>query len=338
MSDNKIIYYAIGVYKGGGLTILKNFIKHKQNSFFYLDSRLNPIHYKNIKNYKLIRPNILNLLFTQYYLSKKENSFFFINGIPPIFNFRKKIYVLFQNSNIIPNFNFSYIIKWLFSKDFLRFLIFFFSKNKVDSWVVVSEVAHKILQKYVKIYIPIVKLFIYSFDIKKNYSKKIYDFIYPADYKKHKNHKYLILAFLKLAKKGIKPSILLTLTDDELIKIGFKNLEGKINIYNFCDYNNQKKFLRIMRQTKCLLYPSINETLALPIIEAYKNKLDIICSNLFYAKQFITPNYTFNPYSVTSISNAIKKYYFSKKKNKSINHFVSEYFLSKKMFFNNFLK
>ena len=143
-------------------------------------------------------------LFLQYFLSKKNDPIFFINGIPPIFKFRQKIYVLFQNSNIIPNSNFFYKIEWLFSKDFLRFLIFFFSRYKVDNWVVISDTARSILEKYVKIYTPIIQLFIFNF--KNNYNNynnnnKVYDFIFPSDYKKHKNHKNLILAFLKLAKK-----------------------------------------------------------------------------------------------------------------------------------------
>ena len=340
MSSTKTIYYAVGIYRGGGLTILKNFFKYKKDSFFYLDYRIDPIHYTNIKNYKLIKPRFLNILFLQYFLSKKNNSFFFINGIPPIFKFRQKIYVLFQNSNIIPNSNFFYFIQWLASKDFLRFLIFFFCKDKVDCWVVISDTARFILVKYVKIYVPIIQLLIFDLNNNNNNNKnkRVYDFIYPADYKKHKNHKNLILAFLKLAKKGIKPSILFTLTNDELAKIDFKNLRDKINVYNFSNYNNRKSFLKLLRRSKSLIYPSLNETLGIPIIEAYENKLNIITSNLPYAKQYVTPNYTFDPFSVSSISRAISKYYLKEYVIDKKKIFNTNHFLTRNIFFNSFLK
>ena len=94
----------------------------------------------------------------------------------------------------------------------------------------------------------------------------------------------------------------------------------------------------MLRQSKCLIYPSINETLGIPIIEAHENGLNIITSNLPYAKQFVTPDYLFDPLSVSSISRAISKYYLKKnvifkKKNINTNHY-----LSKNLFFNCLLK
>ena len=50
---SNVIIYAVGIYKGGGLQVLKEFIQLNKNFYYIFDSRLDPIHYKVIKNYKI---------------------------------------------------------------------------------------------------------------------------------------------------------------------------------------------------------------------------------------------------------------------------------------------
>ena len=337
MKNNSIIY-AVGIHTGGGLSILKEFLKNKRY-FFYLDSRLDPIHYKDIKNYKIIKKNFINLIILYFDFFKKESNFFFINGIPPLFNLKKNIFVLFQNLNIFPpKKNILNIIIWIFSFDFLRYINFKLGYKNVLTWFVLSDIAKIILEQNIERCAKIVKLDFFNLTKNKTSKIKKFDFIYPADLKKHKNHKRVILALLDLAKKNIKPSFLFTLTKNEKIKINFDNLKEKINIHNFDDQNNRLSFLRLLKQSKCLFFPSFNETIGLPILEGFNYDLIIASSNREYSKQFVTPDYTFNPESVVSIKKNIKKIFFIKKKNSKSKKVKLRYFLNKKHFFEKIVK
>ena len=89
-----------------------------------------------------------------------------------------------------------------------------------------------------------------------------------------------------------------------------------------------------MQQSKCLFFPSEQETIGLPIIEGYNNNLLVATSNRNYAKQFIEPDALFNINSNLSIQKYIKNIYqnkIKKKKNKKIKNL--EFFLKKRDFF-----
>jgi len=341
--NNENIIYALGVHKGGGLIILKEFLKKKKNFFYYFDNRLNPIHYRHIKHYKVIKKNFINVLKIYSAIPKKTKNIIFINGLPPFLNLKKNIFVLFQNLNIFPPKKIFNFLLWFFSLDFLRYVNFKLGSKNVLTWYVLSDVANTVLERNLKKSDKIVKLMF--FKLNKNINKKIkkYDFIYPADLKRHKNHKKIILALLDLEKQNIKPSFLFTLSKIEKKKLNFDQLKKKINIYNFENHNNRLYFLDLLKKSNCLFFPSHNETIGLPILEAYKQNLIIATADKPYAKQFVTPDFTFNPDSVYSIKQTIKKIYFIKKKNISNGYKKSKKvklsnFLEKEQFFKHIMK
>ncbi len=331
---SNVIIYAVGIYKGGGLQVLKEFIQLNKNFYYIFDSRLDPIHYKVIKNYKIIKQGLVNIILMQLQLKKLKKNIFFINGLPPLLKLDSNTFVLYQNLNIFPPKNFFSLLIWIFSSDFLRFIFFKFGRLKVQTWFVLSEEAFQALSKNLGFYQNIVKLFFFEIYKNKKKYKKYYDFIYPADLKRHKNHDKIINALINLSKQNIKPSFLFTLTDKEKRKINFQDLKKKINIHNFDDFNNRLKFIKKMQQSKCLFFPSEQETIGLPIIEGYNNNLLVATSNKNYAKQFIEPDVLFNVNSDVSIQKYIKNIYHNKikkKKNTKIKNL--EFFLKKKDFF-----
>ncbi len=56
-----------------------------------------------------------------------------------------------------------------------------------------------------------------------------------------------------------------------------------------------------------LIFPSKTESLGLPLIEAASAGLPIIASELDFVRDVCVPNETFDPYSSTSISRAVKR-------------------------------
>ena len=79
---SNVIIYAVGIYKGGGLQVLKEFIQSNKNYYYIFDSRLDPIHYKAVKDCEIIKQGLLNIILKQLQLKKLKKNIFFINGLP----------------------------------------------------------------------------------------------------------------------------------------------------------------------------------------------------------------------------------------------------------------
>ena len=300
--DKLSILNATSLHQDGGLTVLKIFLKYDFHKI-YFDSRLK----------KLFINSFLNKLYLDFYfffnISKKK--IIYLSGTPPIIKNKAYIICCFQNSNIFYNqFNF---FKWIFSKDLIRYIFFSLFKKNVDIWIVFSPLAKFLLVKngILKKNIKLVKIFDFKKKKKINQKKK-YDFIYPASILKHKNHLNLIFALILLAKKNIYPKLLLTINKKEifnniLIKLIFK-FKLKVTCKYF--YNSiDKKY----NESIALIYPSLNETIGIPIIEAYNHDLYILTCNRIYAKQFIKPSLVFDPLSPKDIAAKIEDFLINKK-------------------------
>ena len=327
------IVYAVGIYKGGGLQVLKEFIKINKNFYYYFDSRLNSIHYKGIKNYKIVKQNITNIFLENLEFKKKKKNIFFVNGLPPLLNLPGNNFVLYQNLNIFPPTKLEKLFTWLFSSDFLRYIYFKIGYKNVQTWLVLSNIARVSLENNLGKYKDIKNIFFFDIKKKKKKFKKKYDFIYPADLKRHKNHFKIISAMQKLSKENIKPSFLFTLSENEKKRINFDKLKSQINIHNYSDSDNRLKFIKKLQQSKCLFFPSEHETIGLPIIEAFNNNLLVATSNEKYAKQFIKPDILFDCHSIESVKNSIKKIYLNQIKKKNNKMIKFDNFLKKKFFF-----
>jgi len=85
-------------------------------------------------------------------------------------------------------------------------------------------------------------------------------------------------------------------------------------------YNNINK---AYNSANALIFPSLNETIGLPILEATSNNLTILASNRPYATQFITPQILFEPTKPNDIAQKIKL--FLNKKNKFSNKKIAKF-------------
>jgi hypothetical protein len=316
--------YCVGLHKDGGLNILNKFLRYKKkNHILIIDSRIKK---KTIEkgNVIYVKKNLiirfLNLIYLSYKI-KKEDHILFLSGIPPIVKFKSKTSIVFQNANLFRDFYKVNFYKWLFSKDSLRYFAFIFGKKNIENWYTLSPIAKKIISIRLKKYVNIKILDIFE-NYKKteinNFKKVKYDFIYPASFMEHKNHKILIDSMILLSKKNIFPSLLLTLDKTSYRKI---NLDKIIKKYKLKIFNHfepiQDKFQQIYKECASLIYMSSSETIGLPILEAYQNGLTIIAPQLDYSQQFITPHFLFNLNDkddlCNKIENCLKKKYYNTK-------------------------
>jgi hypothetical protein len=293
-----LILNATSLHQGGGLAFLKKFLKYNFYKIYY-DPRL-----KHIKTYPFLYKLYLDFYF--FFNAKEKTKIIYLSGTPPIIKSKAFIICCFQNANIF--FNKKIIpLDWFFSKDAIRYIFFYFFKKNVNKWIVFSPVAKFLLIKNGVRNSKISLLNLINLKRKFYKNKKKYNFIYPASLLKHKNHLNLILALILLSKKNLYPKILLTINkkiekDNIIFKLIF-NFKLKVTFKYF-----KNSIDKAYRMSEALIYPSLNETIGLPIIEAYNFNLSILASNRAYAKQFIEPNLVFDPLSPEDIANKIEHY------------------------------
>jgi|688.fasta_scaffold02145_19 hypothetical protein len=302
------ILHSLGIHKDGGYRIYKKFQSIKYDKT-YSDPRLK----KNISKIFIF----LHRMYVDFHLFFKiknsNTSITYLSGTCPVIKNKAFSIACFQNGNIFYNKN-TNLFYWLFSLDFVRYINFQLFKNNVDQWIVFAELSRSLLiNNGVKDY-KIKNLNILDIKnnlIKKKNIKKIFDFIYPANFLHHKNHINLIKAAILLCKEKIYPSILLTLSKHELMKSKYLKLKKKYKLNIAFKYykNIEKAYLK----SKALIYPSLNETLGFPLIEAYNNDLVIISSDLPYSYQSYKPNLVFNAKDPKDIANKMKYFLLTKK-------------------------
>jgi glycosyltransferase involved in cell wall biosynthesis len=136
-------------------------------------------------------------------------------------------------------------------------------------------------------------------------------FIYVASGDAHKNHLRLLSAWELLAKEGLYPKLLLTLNNEQDIKllgeINEIKLRFPVKIDNLGALNHEQ-VIAAYKSADALIFPSLIESFGLPLIEASNANLPIIASESDFVRDLVAPVQTFDPLSVTSIARAVKRY------------------------------
>ena len=65
------------------------------------------------------------------------------------------------------------------------------------------------------------------------------------------------------------------------------------------------KLEKIYQKTEFLIFPSLNESFGLPLIESINYNCKVLAPNLNYVNEVITPSIKFDPYSISSLSESI---------------------------------
>ena len=244
-----------------------------------------------------------------------------MGNIPPIIPFNCHTLLLQSNRFLVENISTKGLhIKARIRCFIERNLFKFFIKN-IDRIVVQSNTMKELTNiktKYKK------KCFIFAF--KNNFSitddtlKKQYDFIYIASDENYKNHSNLLKAWVKLSDEQINYSLCLVVPKNSVVKKEVNSLmkiNQKLKIYVF-DNNERSMAMKLLKQSKSLVYPSKFESYALPIVEAKMHNLNIIAAEKDYVRDLCDPDETFDPESPTSLYRAIKRFFNKKDKKTKI--------------------
>ena len=80
-----------------------------------------------------------------------------------------------------------------------------------------------------------------------------------------------------------------------------------IQVVNF-ELITREKVLSILKSSRALIFPSLQETFGLPLIEAAQLDKPIIASDREYVCQVVKPSLTFDPLSAESIADTIETF------------------------------
>ncbi len=114
-----------------------------------------------------------------------------------------------------------------------------------------------------------------------------------------------------MAGEGLRPSLCLTLNANKYRPLYAWIEENKhkfdLNIQNIGELSHSH-VLKLYKESRALIYPSVFETIGLPLIEARCAGLSILASEMDYVRDVVDPEQTFDPESAISIARAVKRF------------------------------
>ncbi|MFT0876644.1 glycosyltransferase [Rhodopseudomonas sp. G2_2311] len=317
MANGTNIIYAPNIRGGGGLVLLRGLL-HAANAATggraFLDERSAPLlpSFERIST-SWVKPGLAGRLRAERDLAVATSDgdiTLCFSGVPPLLRQRGKVIVYAQNSLTISNYSLDgFPLRTAARLQVERVLHRLLSGN-VDEYVVQTSN----MQRMVQTALIGMQVQVVPFIVPSNPAQTVERtsdsplFIYPAHDDPHKNHKNLIEAWTLLAIEGLFPILALTLEDgnNRLIDpiAGCRGRGGKIRCLGALSH---MQMIEEYRSATALVYPSLTESLGLPLVEAQQVGLPIVASELDFVRDICDPVESFNPYSPISIARSIKR-------------------------------
>lgn len=315
MSNVNII--APNIKSGGGKELLEYLLEYIAVNYkdlsvkVYLDDSLKEqLKYSNIEMIFLRTSWEKIKLFNE----KIDHSLYFGN-LPPLRKSSFSVVYLHNTYLLLPLYklwkaSLKFFLKYALQQLYLKFFI----KNVDVVGCQTPMIKEHLDDKY---HLRSVELFPFFRVPDKNYlCEKKYDFCYISLAHPHKNHQLLLDAIELLTNKGISVRLALTVETEkaELIeRIKAINDKGIAKIDNFGIVPKDEVY-DIYAKSRCLIFPSTEESFGLPLIEAVEMGLNVIAADLDYVYQVIEPSLVFDPQCVKSCANAMQSYLKEKPK------------------------
>ena len=312
---DKVLIDSVYINSGGGKIILIEVINKLEklnllsNFFFLFDKRLEknkeiPLKTLNHK-FILAKEKLRNKFYKEE--MKTFSSFVCLSNVPPPIFISKPVHVFFHNDLLLDPFSSNLSLK---NKvlNFLKKQYIISRNNKKYNWYVQSNLMYQKGIKHLRLnslnlnITPIFK------EKKITYSnKELNSFLYVSNGSKHKNHKRLFLAFIKAANKTSSVIKLnLTLSNNEFVNSPYSKITAPKNLkilnHGILEFSKLEK---VYKKTQFLIFPSLNESFGLPLIESINYNCKVLAPNLDYVNEVIMPSIKFDPFSISNLSESI---------------------------------
>lgn len=308
-----ILIDALRINMGGGLSLLNYLVSSLLNrnvDFILLKDYRCPRLDDEVKLKKMRIMSPDDKTRKEFYKKHGEefHSVLCFGNVPPPMRINSKVFTYFHNVSLlkIPR---DYPLKWKLSSLAKKFYIRHFVNN-TDVWIVqTSNTANLLNKEIVKNRQPIEILPFYKLDenLRNWKPEKKTDYVFIGECTNAKGHKYLLEAWEKLHKMGIDRTLHFTVTDENFSKeIEIAKSKGVIVINH--GHIPFDEVIELYHKSKATVYPSLNESLGLGIIEAMEAGCDVIGCDLPYIHSICNPSEVFEPKSPVSIVQSIVNY------------------------------
>jgi len=325
---------AANVHTGGGYTLLCGLLQtldSKMKGFVFLDKRCH-LDFKIPENFVAheIEPTLRGRLSGELKVTRlvrKNDIVLYLGNLPPLFKLKGKTCVYLQNRYLVERGGLKGFSLFVRLRIALERIWLVWRKKNVDMFFVQTPSMRRIVKKNLKKTSEVMPFHSEARNYKRFFKKnrkaenstfeksppenKKWDFLYVASGYPHKNHRCLIEAWISLSGEGITPRLCLTI-DEETDRKLCEWIEDAAKKYGLNIYNaGQKSYESVAdlyRNTKALIYPSLYETIGLPLIEARSAGLPVIASELDYVRDVVDPEQSFDPASEISIARAVKRF------------------------------
>ncbi len=250
-------------------------------------------------------------------LAREGDRVLCLGNLPPLFKNKAVVSVFVQNRHLVENSPQSEVSPRIRLRTYAeRRWLSYFSRH-ADEFIVQSPTMRRLLEA--RIGTKRIRILPFSATCETEVARSIprvvhdrtYDFIYASSGEPHKNHRRLIEAWIMLAKEGHFPSLCLTIDPGDFPElcnwIRDCQLEWGLRITN-PGRIPADRLRAFYSESTALIFPSLLESLGLPLIEARQANLSIVASELDYVRDLLDPEETFDPSSATSIARAAKRF------------------------------
>lgn len=320
----KLLINAANVHIGGGATLLRALLSADFNEtelVYFLDARFE-IPERVAPNIRIVKvpPTIHARLMAEIQLAKLASVgdvVLCLGNMPPLFALPCFVFSFVQNRYLVDSYPLAgFSLKSRIRITIERWWLRLFARH-ADEFVVQTHsmqrlISGRIPQAAVSLmpFIGHVKSLPAPVSAGPGKPASDYRFLYVASAEPHKNHRTLLEAWKLLADEGLFPNLRLTLDDHEgnALSGWIKKaaLESKLSI-QFGSVNH-REINELYENSDALLFPSLMESLGLPLIEARQAGIDVIAGECDYVRDILDPCQTFDPTSALSLARAVKRY------------------------------
>ena len=313
----KLLINAPNVHNGGASRLLDNFLTETDLAIYSsillsVDARyILPENLQSIIKIQRVKPTILGRLWNEIRIFFYTGNIFCFGNLPPLLSKSNNVVVFLHNALYFePKLRARFPIKTRLRLA-IESSIFQLTLRSVSKFLV--QPPH-MKQRLCEMGVLSSKILVWPFaNIARNDEVFMPDgsFICVSSGDAHKNIENLILAWAILAQDDFFPRLYLTISkaDYPLLTewIDRQIHERGLHISNLGAIPPEG-IVKIYSKGSALIYPSLVESLGLPLIEAREAKVDIIAAELDYVRDVVSPVQTFDPNSPISIARSVKRY------------------------------
>lgn len=312
-SGKPILIDALHICMGGGLMILNylinNLVNRKVDFVLLKDIRCPKLQSEDKINNIEVLPSSFKSRYNYYRLHKDDfRTVLCFGNIPPYIKLDVPVHTYMHNVSLlkIPK-DYSFRRK---AMAYIKKVILIHYRKNTSNWIVQTSNTRNLVDSILKR--PEQKVFEYPFfhipkELHDNSVEKKKDYVFIGDYTNAKGHEYLVEAWGKLSRLGMNPTLHLTVSDPTFRQY-IKAAQAKgANIVNH-GLIPFDEVISLYHKSKAIIYPSLNESLGLGIIEAMAAGCDVIGCDLPYLHSVCMPSETFAPCNSQQIADAVIKY------------------------------